>query len=121
MSGDAWERECTAENRKRFEELYFEFFPEKKIKEEIEASKNIYCEECDRTIPAEFYKSHCESKKHKRNVEIEEVFKKYSISCEQRLEVFNTCRFDSSKFCIRNNCRKLGFWVKSEKEKNEST
>lgn len=45
-SGDAWEREVTESDRNRFDEIYYEIFPEDKEKEPEE--ENRYCEICDR-------------------------------------------------------------------------
>jgi hypothetical protein len=47
--GDAWERECTAADRQRFDELYNELFPAKPPKPP-EHTSDYYCSVCQKAF-----------------------------------------------------------------------
>ena len=62
--GDAWERECTEEDRRHFEELYFELIPEDLPPP---PPKVPYCSICDRTFQDEHnLKQHLAGNKHQK-------------------------------------------------------
>ena len=73
--GDAWERECTEEDRNRFQEIYKKYFPERKPTKEEQLfedlkSSNEWCPFCKKMFYSKRgYSLHCEkSLKHKKKM-----------------------------------------------------
>ncbi len=64
-SGDAYERECTEDARRRFEDVYKRAFPEPPKPEA--KFEPMYCEACDRLFISRLaYNGHLLGKKHAR-------------------------------------------------------
>lgn len=105
--GDAWERECTEKDRKRFDELFEELFPSPKPKDEI-----FYCHDCERRFELKGgYKSHLASEKHRRQIRLNASFEAFSKTCPNYYEEYGTCKLNTSLFCDRKNCRQTHLWA----------
>lgn len=107
--GDSWERECTEKDRKRFDELYDEFFPEQKQQEQ----EHFYCSSCERNFSAKKnYDDHLNGKKHLHNTSLDEAFKNFSKTCNQLNKKYNTCKLDHSLICgNRKRCKQIHLWA----------
>ena len=104
--GDAWERECTKDDRERFDELYNEFFPKPKEPEK----ETFYCSICERDCSSKSaLDSHLSGKKHRRKVLMRDAFEKFAEKCELVKKDYGTCKLDTSKFCSLKNCKKFIF------------
>lgn len=68
--GDSWEASCTSQERKKFEEIYYEFFPEKKFGLDSELKDyQVKCETCGVVMCKSDFDKHINGKKHKKKIE----------------------------------------------------
>jgi hypothetical protein len=65
--GDAWERECTEEDRGRFGDLYDELFPQPKAVDVL-SRWDTRCDVCGIVMPKNNYMTHLNGKRHKQRL-----------------------------------------------------